>query len=223
MIILLGDIHGNIDALRHAIKRAVDAGAVAIIQVGDFGLFPKHGIDVGFYNVCKNSPIRIYFIEGNHDDCKRWVQLTEVTRIWDDANLFYVPRGTVMELDGRTFAFMGGAASIDKNIRLREGWHWDKYENIAPQDVLRLFNNAEGKKIDILITHDVPISVCAAHFDDNAKLWFGVDKDWHDYNMDVIQGIWDKLGNPQIYSGHMHRAVFGPNYRILDIDEMLAI
>ena len=173
--------------------------------------------------MCKESSIPIYFIEGNHDDCTRWVKLTEVTRVWDDANLFYVPRGTVMELDGRTIAFMGGAASIDKDIRLREQWHWDKQENISGHEVLRLFENAEGKTIDMLITHDVPTSVCKTHFDDSAKLWFGVGKDWHDVNMDVIQHIWDRLDNPMIYSGHMHRTVIGPNYRILNINELLAI
>jgi predicted phosphodiesterase len=223
MILLLGDIHGNVNSLRKAVRIATDVGATAVIQVGDFGLFPKGGVDGGFYNVCKESSVPVYFIEGNHDDCSRWVQLTEVTRVWHDANLFYVPRGTVMELDGRTIAFMGGAASIDKDIRLREHWHWDKEENISGHEVLRLFENAEGKKIDILITHDVPTSVCAAHFDDSAKIWFGVGKDWHDVNMDVIQRIWDRLDNPMIYSGHMHRSVVGPNYRILNIDELLAI
>jgi Icc-related predicted phosphoesterase len=223
MILLLGDIHGNVGTLRYAIEKAVECGATALIQVGDFGLFPKGGQYTGFYRVCKESPIPVYFIEGNHDDCSRWVQYTEVTRVFDDANLFYVPRGTVMEIDGKMIAFMGGAASIDKDIRLRENWHWDKEENISGHEVLRLFENAENKKIDVLITHDVPISVCKTHFDDSAKMWFGVGKDWHDVNMDVIQRIWDRLGNPMIYSGHMHRSVIGPNYRILNIDELVAI
>lgn len=221
MILLLGDIHGNVGTLKYAIEKANEAGAAALIQVGDFGLYMGGRNEVAFHRACQASAIPIYFIEGNHDDCQRWVKLTEVTRIWDDANLFYIPRGTVMELDGRTIAFMGGAASIDKNIRLHEGWHWDEFENIHPSEVLRLFKNSEGKTIDILITHDVPISVCKAHFDDNAKLWFGVGKDWHDANMDVIEKIWEHYGKPKIYSGHMHRSVIGPDYRILNIDEML--
>ena len=39
----------------------------------------------------------------------------------------------------------------------------------------------------------------------------------------VIERIWDRLDNVPIYSGHMHRSVFGPNYRILNIDELLAV
>ena len=223
MILLLGDIHGNVSVLERAITIAHEVEAAAIIQVGDFGLFPKGGIDTGFHRVCKEARIPIYFIEGNHDDCSRWVRLEAVTRIWEDANLYYIPRGTVMEIDGRTIAFMGGAASIDKGIRLHEGWHWDENENISPHEVLRLFENAEGKQIDMLITHDVPLSVCATHFDDGAKLWFGVGRDWVDVNMLVIERIWERLKYPPIYSGHMHRSVFGPNYRILNIDELLAV
>lgn len=223
MILLLGDIHGNTGSLAKSVNIANEVEAAALIQVGDFGLFPGKRAEGEFYEICKKSTVPIYFIEGNHDDCQRWVKYTEVTRVWRDANLFYVPRGTVMTLDKRTIAFMGGAASIDKATRLHEGWHWDQYENIDPSEVLRLFENAKDKTIDVLITHDTPTSVTKAHFDDSAKLWFGVGKDWHDHNMDVIQTIWDKLGNPQIYCGHMHRSVIGPNYRILNIDELLAI
>jgi len=221
MILLLGDIHGDTNVLRKAIHKANEAEASAVIQVGDFGMFKKS--ENSFRLAVENATMPVYFIEGNHDDCQRWVQCRDVTRIWEDRNLFYIPRGTVMKLDGRRFAFMGGAASIDKDVRLREGWHWDEFENIHPAEVLRLFKNAEGKTIDVLITHDVPTTVCKAHFDDSGKLWFGVGKDWHDHNMDVIQHIWDELKLPQIYSGHMHRSVIGPNYRILDINELLAI
>lgn len=221
MIILLGDIHGDTSVLRKSVMKANDAEATALIQVGDFGMFKKN--ENAFRLAVESATMPIYFIDGNHDDCQRWVQYHDVTRIWDDRNLFYIPRGAVMDIDGRTIAFMGGAASIDKQIRLHEHLHWDKYENIDPFEVLRLFENAKDKKIDVFITHDTPTSVTNAHFDSRAKLWFGVGKDWHDHNMDVIQTIWDTLGNPQIYSGHMHRAVFGPNYRILNINEMLAI
>jgi predicted phosphodiesterase len=221
MILLLGDIHGDTNVLRKAVMKANEAEAAALIQVGDFGMFKKS--ENSFRLAIEHANMPIYFIEGNHDDCQRWVQMRDVTRIWQDRNLFYIPRGTVMEIDGRTIAFMGGAASIDKNIRLREHMHWDEFENIHPSEVLRLFKNAEGKIIDVFITHDVPTTVTKAHFDDSAKMWFGVGKDWHDHNMDVIQHIWDELKLPQIYSGHMHRSVIGPNYRILDINELLAI
>jgi Icc-related predicted phosphoesterase len=223
MILLLGDIHGDISVLKSAIQKAEEVEATCLIQVGDLGLFQRNGLDIGFHRVCKSATIPIYFIDGNHDDCVRWASFTEVTRIWDDANLFYIPRGTVMEIDGRTLAFMGGAGSIDKHTRLTNGWHWDEYENISPEEVLRLLRAAEGKQVDILITHCPPHSVIEEHFDARNKLFFGVGLDWHDHNQDVIENIWKTLDYPYVYSGHMHKRVIGDSYRILNINELLAV
>jgi Icc-related predicted phosphoesterase len=219
-ILLLGDIHEDYNILANALAVAKDAGATAVIQVGDFGLFPRN--EQKFYQVCQHD-IPTYFICGNHDDCTRWTALSGVTRIWEDANLFYIARGTVMKIDNRTIAFMGGAASIDKDYRLRNGWHWDENENISPYEVLRMMDNAKGKNIDMFITHCPPNSVINEHFDPKGKLYFGVGLDWHDHNQDIIENIWHAIGTPMIYSGHMHRTVEGMTYRILDIDELLAV
>jgi predicted phosphodiesterase len=223
MILLLGDIHGDFFVLKDAIEKAEKVEATCLIQVGDFGLFQRNGIDTGFHRICKQAKVPVYFIDGNHDDCSRWTELTEVTRIWDDANLFYVPRGTVMEIDGRTIAFMGGAGSIDKHTRLRNGWHWDEKENISPEEVLRLMDNVKGKTLDMLLTHCPPNSVIEEHFDPRQKLWFGVDLDWKDHNQDIIENIWKALDFPMIYSGHMHRRVVGDSHRILDINELVEV
>ena len=219
-ILLLGDIHGDYNILANALAVAKDAGATAVIQVGDFGLFPHN--EQKFYQVCQYD-IPTYFICGNHDDCTRWTALSGVTRIWEDANLFYIARGTVMKIDNRTIAFMGGAASIDKDYRLRNGWHWDENENISPYEVLRMMDNAKGKNIDMFITHCPPNSVINEHFDPKGKLYFGVGLDWHDHNQDIIENIWHAIGTPMVYSGHMHRTVEGMTYRILDIDELLEV
>jgi predicted phosphodiesterase len=222
MILLLGDIHGDHFILKDALDKAHQVDATCIIQLGDFGLFDKHNGHL-FRSVCRDSKIPIYFIDGNHDDCSRWVQLNEVTRLWYDANLFYIPRGTVMDIDGRTIAFMGGAGSIDKDMRIRYNQHWDENENISPHEVLRLMDNAKDKTIDMLLTHCPPNSVVEEHFDARNKLFFGVGLDWRDQNQDVIENIWKDLDYPSIYSGHMHKRVIGDSYRILNINELLAV
>lgn len=226
MILLLGDIHGDYKTLERAIDLAHSSDAKAIIQVGDFGLFSNTAManEIPFLKVASKSKVPIYFIDGNHDDCDRWVEMTEVTRLWGPmANFHYVPRGTVLEIDGRTIAFMGGAASIDKAWRLESGAHWTEKENISPQEALRLLNNAEGKTIDMFITHCPPNSVVEENFNPRDKLFFGVEMDWVDTNQLVIEELWHKLGTPMIYSGHMHRRVQGMTYRILDINELLGV
>ena len=225
MILLLGDIHGDYRTLQRAIDKANEVGAEALIQVGDFGLFRSFGMnnEEKFKNVVHTSKCPVYFIDGNHDDATRWTTYTEVSQVYPELPLYYVPRGTVMEIDNRTIAFMGGAASIDKNFRLQEGWHWDEKENISPYEVLRMMDNAKDKQIDLFITHCPPNSVINEHFDPRAKLQFGVGLDWHDHNQDIIENIWHAIGTPNVYSGHMHKRVVGMTYRILDINELLAV
>lgn len=225
MILLLGDIHGDYKTLERAIDLAHKSDAKAIIQVGDFGLFSGYGManESHFRKVLTTSKVPVYFIDGNHDDCDRWLEYKEVSKVWDDANLFYVPRGTVMELDGRTIAFMGGAASIDKKWRLIDGAHWTDKENISPEEVLQLYENAKGKTIDMYITHTPPLTVVNENFNPRDKLFFEVGLDWIDPNQNIIEHTWHYLGTPMNYSGHMHRRVQGMTYRILDINELLAV
>ena len=148
MILLLGDIHGHASILSQALDIAKESNAVAIVQLGDFGMFSDN--ELWFRQHTSDAHIPIYFIDGNHDDCTRWIQYNQVTRIWDDRELYYIPRGTVMELDGRTIAVMGGASSINKHWLIRDGQHWDANEDITETQITRLLQNTERKKIDIL-------------------------------------------------------------------------
>jgi predicted phosphodiesterase len=218
MIILLGDIHGDYRILQMAVDEAIERKASAIIQVGDFGLFPNN--EQYFYQVAQTD-IPIYFIDGNHDDCTRWQNYDAVGKVFGNANLHYVPRGTVLELDGRTIAFMGGAASIDKNWRLKDGHHWDMNEEVTQYDVDRLLKNAVGKNIDMFITHCPPQTMIDEHFDPRNKLWFGVGLDWHDPSQTFIEEVWHKIGTPHIYSGHMHRHVETAVATIIDINQIM--
>jgi Icc-related predicted phosphoesterase len=221
MILLLGDIHGNAGILKEAIAVAKQAHATAIVQLGDFGLFPD--TESWFRENTKNSHVPIYFIDGNHDDCQRWVECDTITQVWDDRNLFYIPRGTVTELDGRTIAVMGGASSINKAWLLRDGQHWDSNEDITDEQINRLLDNSKGKTIDIFLTHCPPHTVIQKNFDPLWKLYFEVSVDWTDPNQLIIEDLWHKLGTPNIYSGHMHKRIQGDDYRILNINELLAV
>jgi len=221
MILLLGDIHGHAGILRKAIDVSKESNAKAIIQLGDFGLFPD--TEAWFRENVKDAHIPVYFIDGNHDNCQRWVECETITRVWDDRELYYIPRGTVMELDGRTIAIMGGASSINKKWILRDGGNWDPNEDITEAQISLLLKNAEGKTIDTFLTHCPPHTVIQQNFDPLWKLHFEVSIDWTDPNQLIIEDLWHKMGSPDVYSGHMHKRVQGPNYRILDINELLAI
>jgi hypothetical protein len=174
--------------------------------------------------------IPVYAIDGNHEDFRL---LKEATKFGEELacvtevapNRFYVPRGTVLELDGKRIAFMGGAASVDKAFRLKNGWHWFEDENITPADVARLERNLnDDYRVDLLITHAPPQWLVQKHFDPNDLVrYFDLPNTWRDPNMDVVEALAEWLGDPPHYCGHMHRSVVSGNTRILNIDEAVFV
>lgn len=219
-ILLVGDLHGDTNWFEQSYKEAQRQGATAIVQVGDFGLFPEN--QNLFREIVRQYDIPFYFIDGNHDDLDRWSLYTSITPVFRGLNLHYVPRGSTLTIDGRSFLCIGGAASIDKEIRLRHGWHWTPKENIS-DDLVETILNTPRVEIEAMITHAPPLSIADRHFDSIEKIKFGVGLDWFDPSMKRIEHIWKTLNTPRMYCGHMHRTLDVDNCRILDINEFLLI
>ena len=125
-----------------------------------------------------------------------------------------------MKLDGLNVLFCGGASSIDKKW---QGSSWDWREDIQPSDVVRFQKNytqLDGN-IDLMIAHVPPKGVIDRNFDPKQKLAFDVPIYWQDKSAPTSEDIWNQVGNPPLYAGHMHRKVIDCNCRILDINEMI--
>lgn len=215
-MLVVGDIHGGVHILRDIVKEAAKVSDIkAVIQVGDFGMNSDE--QKRMKSKSYGFALPTYFIDGNHeyfDILSRCAVVTEML-----PNLFYVPRGTILSLDGRNVAFLGGAASIDKDQRLRMGWHHDERENITEVDTFRLrksLNELVNVKVDLFVTHVPPLSIVDANFSKYQKLNFGVSLDWTDNNMIIVEDYWNRMGKPQMVCGHMHKEVlFENNSRIL--------
>jgi len=216
MLAIIGDLHGQFYMLDQMLPDIREKNVSAIIQVGDFGYYPntiknleKHTFDIPFY-----------WIDGNHEHFELFIHHTEVTEV--HPNCFYVPRGTVMNLDKFKIGFMGGAGSIDKNLRIHRGLDWSELENITDEQFARMDNVDE---VDILITHTPPQSVIDNNFDNSPYVLkqFGAAADWFDPNAHRIDALWARLNYPDLYCGHMHRSVIDRSCRILNINEVVYI
>ena len=160
MILFVGDIHGNVSAVKRAYEDAINSGAKAIIQVGDFGIYwpgESNGI-AEFFNT-NDLKIPFYFCDGNHenhtilDRCyhHQRKRIVEVAR-----NCFHVRRGSVLDIEDMKILFFGGAQSylgkkdtpfiLGENYWTREMPSWEEFS--------RFSNNFE--KSDIVVTHDCP-------------------------------------------------------------------
>jgi len=143
-ILMIGDLHGRWDCLNILInKKQPDI----IISTGDFGYWPKFPNNV---EKIKNKNTKIYFCDGNHED--HW----SLRKLKDNEvapNVFYMKRGSVMEICKKTFMFFGGAYSIDRSERTI-GVDWFPEEEISNEEIKQLDMDL---KIDIMISHTCPL------------------------------------------------------------------
>lgn len=154
--LVFGDLHGRIRAMyAYARAWAESAGrpVEAILQVGDFGVFPDPTIldekKVGKYGVGDYSelveegwkaPIPTYFCKGNNEDF-------DALRNPLLPGLTCVPDGEVIALGTSSVAFVGGGWA-PKSYASKEG----KPNHISRPAVERLVN----ADFDILICHEAP-------------------------------------------------------------------
>jgi len=146
-ILVTGDIHADFSMLNKLINRKRPE---LVICAGDFGYWPK--FERYSFSDIKPQGATILWIDGNHED--HWSLRDRET---DELapNVIYKPRGSTHTLDdGRKILFMGGAESIDKDLRVL-GRDW------FPEEVIRgcdMYNLPE-EKIDIIISHTCPLEL----------------------------------------------------------------
>lgn len=162
-VMFLGDCHGDRGFTKQAINWAADNGVDRIVQVGDFGFWPRTNNgqrflhDVGKHSVQQHVPL--YWIDGNHEDHLYLDKMLERRNpdLWfvnyGKYPISYIPRGTVWEWGGMTFGAFGGAFSIDRRARRQDSGEYGWFENEMP-DPSKIDLLGE---VDVLLTHDSPI------------------------------------------------------------------
>lgn len=186
MIAFIGDVHRAFDRLMRAVE-ALPPEVETVIQVGDLGLRPSDLAPPGPCAVQLTRPM--YFIDGNHDYEPWFRKFGAPTEL--APNLIYVPRGTVLRLDSRRVAFLGGGDSVIDRSRRSEGVDWWPGEQVTGEHVARL--DAAGP-VDILVAHTPPAPMYP---------FFGYRPD---PSAREVERAWELLGRPTLVCGHLHRA-----------------
>lgn len=212
-ILAVGDLHCNFGLLNKLI--ATEQPDI-ILQCGDFGWWPHmhdkfwpRTTDMHDQYCIKPGDTKIYWCDGNHenhDDIQsrlEWDRSGEYS--FAGAGTYYMPRGTVLTLpDGRNVVFFGGAESIDKHMRT-EGVSWWRGElpNHADYEFLESNLKMLGiERIDIMITHTAPQSVCV-------ELGFRNGDRVLDPTTKFLDYVLDKYSVKDWYFGHFHDAKTG--------------
>lgn len=227
-VIFLGDMHGFFKVLDEIVNRGFANEGDTVIQVGDFG------VSRGFMNpdyvksLFDHLPYRLYVIDGNHEDfnvINTWSK-TEPTQL--AKNVFFIPRGYVMEIEGQLYGFLGGAESVDKAWRTKDGPNrdWFHEERITDADIETLLKNVGDRKLDYLVTHAPPQHTIRDCFPPIDKQLWGLDYGWVDESAIKVQKLLYQVKPKKVVCGHMHKKVIYRDpqvecdVRILAINEL---
>lgn len=160
MILMLGDIHGNLAHVQREIENK-KINNCTIIQVGDFGIGTTSRDNCDrvlkdlndFLNL---YDITMYVIRGNHDDPFYF----KGDHIF--SNLKLLPDYTQIEVDGYNILFVGGAVSVDRKVSLskmqlaasvgiKQNLYWFDEAFVLDENKLK-----DIKNVNMVVTHTAP-------------------------------------------------------------------
>jgi hypothetical protein len=168
---LLGDTHLDEPWILLALQKFQDAGLLSIVQVGDLGVWP--GAEASeIWNrvdtVLAGNGQTMYVAPGNHEDYDQIERLVPNEEGWLPFRdrILLAPRGLRSAFDGVGFAWLGGAASVDRAHRLSDARDrgfkpsrdktWWEQEAISDDDVARTI---AGGHADVMVSHEAPVGV----------------------------------------------------------------
>ena len=192
-IILVGDVHGQWSHLNRIINQERPD---IVLQAGDFGIWANyHDFK---YDYCKdsikNGDTKIYWCDGNHEDHISIRKVMAEKGKYDiGENIHYMPRSSVLTLpDGRRVLFIGGAWSVDWDMRT-DGKDWFREEELISQkDVDPVFDMEEGS-IDIVVSHTCPNEFIMGWYDEH-----------QDPSRKALSAVLKHLKPYKWYFGHWH-------------------
>ena len=119
-VIICGDIHGDFKTLVYKLCVGWHYTDTLLIVAGDCGFgFNKPGYYQTVYNQVvgrlRKANNRVVFMRGNHDDPAYFVEERVHYERWR-----CVPDYSVIQACGHNILCIGGAVSVDRNVRMQE-------------------------------------------------------------------------------------------------------
>ncbi len=206
--IITGDTHGTLDIQKlivffdeHENEYTADDYLIICGDVGVCGFNPDDEKETR--RILRDLPVTVLFVDGNHEHHQRlndypvdeWMG-GKVHVI--ESGIIHLMRGQVYDIKGMTFFTFGGAASIDRNVRI-EGFDWFPEEIPTHEEYEEGLDNLEkcDYKVDYIISHTAPREVAAA-------LGYGEDSTDEIALRRYLQQIADEAEYEKWFFGHFH-------------------
>ena len=222
-VYVLGDVHGNYQALPRLIPKLEQGSTV--IQIGDYGMgfghpVKQNRIQENVNGLLMKHDIKLYVMRGNHDDPKYF----KSTFVSPWPNITFLEDYTTLILNGKKFLAVGGAISIDREDRVEGISYWEDEAFVLRPDYETLPTD-----YDVLLCHSAPLCAPPTGF---SKIRYYLMNDVP-LEQDLInertaiEKLYDHLKPAKFYYGHFHESLttFIDNrlLRCVDIDEFVEV
>ena len=210
-ILLVGDTHANTACALAVIDHAAAVGADVIVQVGDFGFWPRAKKGRKFLRKVEwrlaQAGIELWFVDGNHEDHdalgRRPIEPDGRRRIDE-----HLPRGFRWTWDGTTWLAAGGGASVDRTYRM-PGVSWFPQETLTDVQVAAMIDAGPA---EVVVAHDCPMGTAFLHarYDqgtparDRVTMWPAEQLVESDQHQARLRWLVDGMRARTVIHGHHH-------------------
>lgn len=192
---ICGDWHGDPNFANGVLHALHARGITEIIQCGDFGYGWDNQYVPSVSGVLKKFGQTLRWVPGNHENYDMIDQLMQHDAQWLTDEIYVLDRGERFTIGDTSFVGIGGAHSIDRDMRV-QGVSWWPQETLTYRDVHRIIEAVEP--CDVVVAHDAPVT---------AELGGGFFKDdpISLSNRRLLQHAVDHLQPQFLFHGHYHR------------------
>ncbi len=205
MIYITGDTHGNFSRLDDFEYEKGDM----LIVVGDASI--NFDLDYEDYLLKRNlnrDGIIYFCVRGNHEErpenisSYREVDMFGGKVFVEDEfpNLIFAKDGEVYNIDGKSVLVIGGAYSVDRYYRIRNGLPWFKDEMLSPDEMESIYEKVKGKHFDIVLSH-----TCPHKYEPTEVFLKWLDQSKVDKTMEhFLDKVEESIDYDKWYCGHFH-------------------
>ncbi|MBO7474923.1 MAG: metallophosphoesterase [Ruminococcus sp.] len=165
MIYITGDIHGSLEPIFDLVEKYEPKEDDIIVILGDVAVnYTGRLRDKFIKEEMNNIGVTFFCIHGNHENRPQNIASYK-EMIWNGGrvlyeevypNILFPMDGDIFELEGNKCIVIGGAYSVDKFYRLRNGYNWwpDEQPSLAIKEYVE--EKVKNNKIDIVFSHTCP-------------------------------------------------------------------
>lgn len=162
MVYLTGDTHGELDRFQRGELRWLGKRDVVIV-LGDFGfVWDGSREEQKKLDWLRKRPYTLIFLDGTHENYDLLGRYPTIEmfggKVQDlGGNIYHVCRGSVLELEGKSYLCFGGGESPDREER-EYGVNWWPQEMPSDEEYAFCEQNLEARnwQVDYVLTHDAP-------------------------------------------------------------------